>query len=112
MLVVVLGLSCAVIYGAGDYFGGIASRKLSPVRVVAFAGLIGLALLLVATIVIATDIAGLVVAAVVLAAHGLVATHGTGRLGLAFALRALHGLALCHFTLCSQALLFALLALA
>jgi drug/metabolite transporter (DMT)-like permease len=49
MLVVVLGLSCAIIYGAGDYFGGIASRKLSPVRVVAFAGLIGLGLLLLAT---------------------------------------------------------------
>jgi drug/metabolite transporter (DMT)-like permease len=49
MLVVVLGLTCAVIYGAGDYFGGIASRKLSPVRVVALAGLIGLTLLLIAT---------------------------------------------------------------
>lgn len=45
MLVVVLGLTCALIYGAGDYFGGIASKRLSPVRVVAFAGLIGLTLL-------------------------------------------------------------------
>lgn len=52
MLVVVLGLSCAIIYGAGDYFGGIASRQLSPVRVVAFAGLIGLALLLFATTIV------------------------------------------------------------
>jgi drug/metabolite transporter (DMT)-like permease len=49
MLVVVLGLSCAIIYGAGDYFGGVASRKLSPVRVVALAGLLGLTLLLIAT---------------------------------------------------------------
>jgi drug/metabolite transporter (DMT)-like permease len=50
MLVVVLGLACAVIYGAGDYFGGIASRRLTPVRVVALAGLIGLGLLLLASV--------------------------------------------------------------
>jgi drug/metabolite transporter (DMT)-like permease len=49
MLVVIVGLACAVIYGAGDYFGGVASRRLSPVRVVAFAGLIGLTLLLLAS---------------------------------------------------------------
>ena len=52
MLVVILGLACAVIYGAGDYFGGIASRRLSPVRVVAFAGLIGLALLSISSLVV------------------------------------------------------------
>lgn len=45
VLVVVVGLACALIYGAGDYFGGLASKRISPVRVVAFAGLIGLALL-------------------------------------------------------------------
>jgi drug/metabolite transporter (DMT)-like permease len=52
MLVVVIGLVCAVIYGAGDYFGGIASRRLSPVRVVALAGLIGLGLLLLASLIV------------------------------------------------------------
>jgi drug/metabolite transporter (DMT)-like permease len=45
MVVVLVGLACAVIYGAGDYFGGLASRAVSPVRVVALAGLFGLTLL-------------------------------------------------------------------
>jgi drug/metabolite transporter (DMT)-like permease len=52
MLVVVVGLAAAVIYGAGDYFGGLASRRLAPVRVVAFAGVIGLALLSVSSLLV------------------------------------------------------------
>lgn len=50
VLVVAIGLACALIYGAGDYVGGVASRRLSPVRVVGFAGLIGLGLLLLLTL--------------------------------------------------------------
>ncbi|HTL40128.1 MAG TPA: EamA family transporter [Pseudolysinimonas sp.] len=50
MLVVVIGLVCAVVYGAGDYFGGFASRRIAPVRVVALAGLVGLSLLAVASV--------------------------------------------------------------
>lgn len=50
MLVVVIGLVCAVVYGAGDYFGGFASRRIAPVRVVALAGLVGISLLAVASV--------------------------------------------------------------
>lgn len=45
MLVVVLGLASAVVYGAGDFFGGIASKRIPPTRVVAFAGVVGFVLL-------------------------------------------------------------------
>jgi drug/metabolite transporter (DMT)-like permease len=50
VLVVIIGLACAVVYGAGDFFGGIASRRVPPERVVAVAGMIGLALMLVVSL--------------------------------------------------------------
>lgn len=43
----IIGLACAVVYGAGDFFGGVASRRVSPERVVAIAGIVGLLLMLV-----------------------------------------------------------------
>jgi drug/metabolite transporter (DMT)-like permease len=45
MLVVLLGLASAVVYGAGDFFGGMASKRIPPVRVVALAGIVGFVLL-------------------------------------------------------------------
>ncbi len=45
MLVVLVGLASAVAYGAADFFGGLASRRVPAVRVVAFAGIAGLLLL-------------------------------------------------------------------
>jgi drug/metabolite transporter (DMT)-like permease len=45
MLVVIVGLASALVYGAADFFGGQASKRVSPVRVVAFSAMIGLALL-------------------------------------------------------------------
>jgi drug/metabolite transporter (DMT)-like permease len=52
MLVVVVGLASALVYGAADFFGGTASRRVSPVRVVAISALIGLALMAVFSLVI------------------------------------------------------------
>ena len=49
VLVVIVGLASAVIFGTADFFGGLASKRISPVRVVAISALIGLTLLLVAT---------------------------------------------------------------
>jgi drug/metabolite transporter (DMT)-like permease len=46
MLVVIVGLASALVYGAADFFGGQASKRVSPLRVVAFSAFIGLALLL------------------------------------------------------------------
>ncbi|MEO7896768.1 MAG: DMT family transporter [Pseudolysinimonas sp.] len=45
MLVVVVGLACALVYGAADFFGGQASRRVSPVRVVSLSAIVGLALM-------------------------------------------------------------------
>ena len=45
VLVVLVGLASALVYGAADFFGGQASKRVSPVRVVAFSALIGLVLL-------------------------------------------------------------------
>jgi drug/metabolite transporter (DMT)-like permease len=45
MLVVIVGLASALVYGAADFFGGTASRRVSPVRVVAVSAVIGLVLL-------------------------------------------------------------------
>ena len=45
VLVVLVGLASALVYGAADFFGGQASKKVSPVRVVAYSAMIGLALL-------------------------------------------------------------------
>jgi drug/metabolite transporter (DMT)-like permease len=47
VLVVLVGLASALVYGAADFFGGMASKRLSPVRVVAVSAIVGLALLLV-----------------------------------------------------------------
>lgn len=52
MLVVVLGLATAVVYGAGDFVGGLASKRADPVRVVAYAGIVGLVLLLLLSLVV------------------------------------------------------------
>ena len=52
MLVVVLGLATAVVYGAGDFVGGLASKRADPVRVVAYAGIVGLVLLVLLSLVV------------------------------------------------------------
>jgi len=43
--VVIVGLASALVYGTADFFGGQASKRVSPVRVVAFSAMIGLSLL-------------------------------------------------------------------
>ena len=48
MLTVIIGLSSALVYGAADFLGGTASRRISPVRVTAVAALTGLAVMLIA----------------------------------------------------------------
>lgn len=45
VLVVIVGLASALVYGAADFFGGQASKQVSPVRVVSLSGIVGLALL-------------------------------------------------------------------
>ncbi len=39
---VIVGLASALVYGAADFFGGQASKRVSPVRVVAFSAIVGL----------------------------------------------------------------------
>ena len=46
MLTVILGFTTAVVYGFADFFGAIASRKLSSVLVTAVAGIVGFFFLL------------------------------------------------------------------
>ena len=48
MLSVVVGISSALIFGAADFLGGLGSKRISPLRVTAIAGAVGLVLLLVA----------------------------------------------------------------
>jgi len=48
MLSVIIGISSALIYGAADFLGGTASRRISPVRVTAIAAVVGLVALLIA----------------------------------------------------------------
>jgi drug/metabolite transporter (DMT)-like permease len=48
MLTVVVGLASALVYGAADFLGGTAARRISPVRVTAVSAVSGLVLLLVA----------------------------------------------------------------
>jgi drug/metabolite transporter (DMT)-like permease len=48
MLAVLIGLAGALIFGAADFIGGIAAKRISSVRVTAVGGLSGLAVLLVA----------------------------------------------------------------
>lgn len=50
MLVVLVGLASALFYGTADFFGGLASKRIAPVRVVSVSALVGLALLLVVTL--------------------------------------------------------------
>ena len=52
MLVVIVGLASAVIFGTADFFGGLASKRISPVRVVAISATIGLIFLTLATLII------------------------------------------------------------
>jgi drug/metabolite transporter (DMT)-like permease len=48
MLTVVIGISSALVFGAADFFGGLASKRMNPVLVTAIAALTGLVVLLVA----------------------------------------------------------------
>ena len=47
MAAVVIGVLAALVYGSADFIGGLAARRINPVRVTAIGGLSGLALLLV-----------------------------------------------------------------
>ena len=49
MLVVIVGLASALIFGMADFFGGLASKRLMPVRVVAISASVGLTVLLIAS---------------------------------------------------------------
>lgn len=51
LMAVILGLICGSLWGIGDFSGGIASRKASPLAVVLFAQLIGMGILAVPAIV-------------------------------------------------------------
>jgi drug/metabolite transporter (DMT)-like permease len=55
VLTVVLGLAGAVVYGAADFFGGLASRRISALRVTALGALSGVVLLYLGTFVIAGE---------------------------------------------------------
>jgi len=48
MFPVIIGISSALVYGAADFLGGTASRRISPVRVTAIAAITGLVVLLLA----------------------------------------------------------------
>ena len=48
MLTVVVGVVSALIFGAADFIGGLGSRRISPLRVTAVAGAVGLVVLLIA----------------------------------------------------------------
>lgn len=52
MLAVAVGLLGALVYGSADFVGGIASKRISPIRVTAIGGVSGLVVLLVAYLVI------------------------------------------------------------
>jgi len=52
MITVVLGLAGALVYGAADFLGGLASRRISALRVTALAALSGVVLLFVAAIIV------------------------------------------------------------
>ena len=47
MAAVVIGVLAALVYGSADFIGGLAARRINPVRVTAIGGLSGLVLLLV-----------------------------------------------------------------
>jgi len=48
MLAVLVGISSALVYGAADFLGGIASKRIPAIRVTALAGAVGLVVLLLA----------------------------------------------------------------
>lgn len=48
MLTVVIGLTAALVYGSADFLGGIASKRLSPIRVTAIGAASGLVVLIAA----------------------------------------------------------------
>ncbi|MFN4001591.1 EamA family transporter [Microcella sp.] len=52
MLTVVLGLAGALVYGAADFFGGLAARRISALRVTALGALSGVVLLTLGTLVV------------------------------------------------------------
>ena len=52
MLTVVLGLAGALVYGAADFLGGLAARRISALRVTAIGALSGVVLLLIAAVVV------------------------------------------------------------
>ena len=52
MLTVALGLAGALVYGAADFLGGLASRRISALRVTALAAISGVVLLTVAAVVV------------------------------------------------------------
>jgi drug/metabolite transporter (DMT)-like permease len=47
-LVVVIGMSSALVFGSADFLGGLASKRISPLRVTAVAAAVGLGVLLLA----------------------------------------------------------------
>lgn len=49
MLTVVIGVTAALVYGSADFLGGIASKRLSPIRVTAIGAVSGLVILFAAT---------------------------------------------------------------
>ncbi len=48
MLTVLIGVSAALVYGSADFLGGIASKRMSPIRVTAIGALSGLVILIAA----------------------------------------------------------------
>lgn len=52
MLTVVLGLEGALVYGAADFLGGLAARRISALRVTSVGALSGVVLLLIGGIVV------------------------------------------------------------
>ena len=56
MLAVLVGISSALVYGAADFLGGIASKRISAIRVTALAGAVGLVALLLAFPIIGGEI--------------------------------------------------------
>jgi uncharacterized membrane protein len=46
MLTVIVGLAAALVYGAADFFGGLAARRINPMLVTGIAAIVGLVLLI------------------------------------------------------------------
>lgn len=55
MLTVMLGLAGALVYGAADFFGGLAARRISALRVTAVGAVSGVALLLLGSVVVSGE---------------------------------------------------------